>query len=168
MAVVDHGFWVRYIPSKEEVPFGIPRNAAFIRRESDGQDWYEYVNRGVEDTHSYYKDQTHPFEPGSVKCVVEVKSGRSKEAESPILRCAAVDATRLHPQDCQLIELTDIKRPQDEEALIMEFANRVIDLKTGKVGEVWIPPPLPTPPMDERVADALEMILQRLEKLEGK
>jgi hypothetical protein len=96
MTIIDHGFWVKYIPV--ELPFGIPRGAAFIKRESDGQDWYEYVNRGVEDAHEYYKDQAHPFEPDSVKCVVEIKSGRSKEAESPIIRCAAVDATRLHPQ----------------------------------------------------------------------
>jgi hypothetical protein len=168
MTVIDHGFWVKYIPSKEELPFGIPRGAAFIRRESDGQDWYEYVNRGVEDAHAHYRDQAHPFEPDSVKCVIEIKSSRAEEARTPIIRAAAVDATRLHPQDCQLIELTDMKRPQDEEALITEFANRKIDLKTGKVGEEWQPPPPPKPPIDDRVADALEMILQRLEKLEGK
>jgi Cu/Ag efflux pump CusA len=52
--------------------------------------------------------------------------------------------------------------------LIVEFANRVIDLATGKVGEEWRPPPPPKGPIDDRVADALEMILQRLEKLEGK
>lgn len=159
MAIVDHGFWVRYIPV--EPPEGIPRYAAFCRRESDGQDWYEYVNRDVG------SDKSDKFELDSVKCIVEVKSTRSEEADSPIVRASAVDATRLYPQDCQVIELLDVKREQDEEALIAEFANRKINLKTGKVGEVWTPP-LPEPKMDERVADALEMILQRLEKLEGK
>lgn len=166
MAIIDHGFWVKYTPVK--LPFGIPRNAAFICRESDGQDWYEYVNRGVEGNHPYYREQDPPFEPDSVKCVIEIKSSRSKEADSPIIRCAAVDATRLFPQDCQVVELVNVNRPQDEEALIVEFANRVIDLATGKVGEEWRPPPPPKGPIDDRVADALEMILQRLEKLEGK
>jgi len=157
MAIVDHGFWVRYIPV--EPPDGIPRAAAFIRRESDGQDWYEYVNRDVG------PEKTDRFELDSVKCVVEVKRARAEKADSPIVRAAAVDATRLFPQDCQVIELLDVKREQDEEALIEEFANRKIDLKTGRIGERFVPPPMP---MDNRVADALEMILARLEKLEGK
>ena len=84
-----------------------------------------------------------------------------------IIRTAAVDETRLFPQDCQLIELEDVKRDQNEAALIEEFANRRIDLKTGELGEKW-EPRMPEPQIDTRVADALEKILARLEKLEGK
>jgi len=165
MAVIDHGFWIGYIPA--EHPEDAPRGAAFCRRESDGFDWYEYVN--VEDGNEAHKARVKQFQIGTVKCVVEPK-GRGKENEpvEPIVRCAAVDETRLFPQDCQLIELDDVKRPQDEAALIEEFANRRIDLKTGKIGARWEPPPRPEPPIDNRVADALEMILARLEKLEGK
>jgi hypothetical protein len=151
--VKDHGYWVRYIPV--EPPEGIPRAAVFCRRESDGQDWYEYVNRDVG------PDKSDKFELDSVKCVVEPK-GRDK-SEEPIVRCAAVDATRLFPQDCQVIELLDVKRPQDEEALIEEFANRHIDLQAGQIGERWQPKP-----PEDKVTPVLEAILARLDKLEGK
>lgn len=163
MAVIDHGFWVKYIPVKP--PEDVPRGAAFIRREKDGQDWYEYVNVDEKFAETFHKGRIKRFEPGSVKCVIETKSARAEEAKEPIVRAAAVDETRLFPQDCQLIELTDVKRPQDEEALIEEFVNRRIDLKTGKLGARWEPKP---PPMDTRIADALEKILERLERLEKK
>jgi hypothetical protein len=58
-------------------------------------------------------------------------------------------------------------REQDEPALLKEFVGRTFDLKTGKIGDRW-EPPRPEPQIDDRVADALEMILKRLEKLEGK
>ena len=164
MAVRDHGFWKQYIPA--EPPTGIPRGAVFCKRESDGFDWYEYVN--VEKGNAAHKGRVKQFKPGTVKCVIEPK-GRGKEDEpvEPIIRTAAVDETRLFPQDCQLIELEDVKRDQNEAALIEEFVNRKIDLKTGELGEKW-EPRMPEPQIDTRVADALEKILARLEKLEGK
>ena len=38
--IVDHGRWVRYQPDR--LPQGAPPNALFVRRESDGVDWYDY------------------------------------------------------------------------------------------------------------------------------
>jgi hypothetical protein len=84
------------------------------------------------------------------------------------VRCAAVDETRLFPQDCQLIELLDETREQNEAALIEEFANRHIDIRTGKMGERWVAKPPPPPEFETKVMSALDAIMSRLEKLEGK
>ena len=162
MAIVDHGFWVKYIPLQH--PEDAPRGAAFCRRESDGHDWYEYVNVDAARMNDVHKGRKKQFAPATVKCVVEMPDtpkGRSKE--DAIIRVAAVDETRLFPQDCQLIELTDVERPQDEDALIEEFANRRIDLKSGKIGERWQPPA----PVD-KITPVLEAILARLDRLESK
>jgi len=158
MAIIDHGFWIGYTPL--EFPEGVPKNAVFCRRESDGMDWYEYVNVEERFMETFHKGRKKRFAAETVKCVVEV-NGRD-ETGQPVVRCAAVDETRLFPQDCRLIELTDVTRKQDEPSLIEEFANRRIDLKTGKVGERWAPKP------DTTLKDTLEAIMTRLERLEGK
>ena len=40
--IIDHGKWVPYKP--DQLPPEAPPNALFCRRESDGVDWYDYVN----------------------------------------------------------------------------------------------------------------------------
>ena len=127
MAVIDHGLWVKYVPAV--YPFDVPSGAVFCRRESDGHDWYEYVNviEGVE----HHKNRKRRFELDSIKFVIEVE-GRD-ESRDPIIRTAAVDASRLFPAGCRLIELTDVRREQNEGALIEEFVNRRFDLKTGRI-----------------------------------
>ncbi len=158
----DHGVWRRYYPPVP--PNGAPRNAMFLKRDGDDFDWYEYAN--VEEGNEHHKDRKVQFDKASVKCVVEtVKEKDGKDVA--VIRAAAVDAPRLFPDGCRIIELTEILREQDEDALIKEFSTRRINIKTGVLGEKWKPAG-PEPRMDERVADALEMILARLEKLEGK
>ena len=39
--IIDHGKWVCYQP--DQLPQGMPLNALFARRESDGVDWYDYI-----------------------------------------------------------------------------------------------------------------------------
>ena len=161
MSTKDHGFWRRYTPikkvAKEPSPGdiatvkNIPDNVMYLKRDGDDMDWYAYVHP---------QDQ---FEIDTVKVVVDVK-GRDATGE-PIVRVAAVEADRLFPQEGQVLELMDVKRAQDEAALIEEFANHYIDLKTGKIGGRRVPP---RPPVDDRVMGALEQILARLDKLEVK
>ena len=157
--IKDHGFWTRYIPV--EHPEDAPRGAAFCRREKDGQDWYEYVNVEERYMETLHKGRVKQFEATTVKLLIEPK-GRDNTS-GPIVRNAVVDETRLFPQDCQLIELMDVKREQNEAALIEEFCNRRIDMKTGKIGELWVPQP---PPIDKRVMYLLEEILDRLDRIE--
>jgi hypothetical protein len=164
MAVKDHGFWTRYIPLV--ITANVPRGAIFLRRDSDGMDWYEYVHDPVDDFGKPKKDEhdneikNTNFEKTTVKAVVDVK-GRDN-TEQPIVRAAAVEVDRLFPDGGQLLELLDEKRDQNEPALIIEFCNRHIDMKTGKVGDVWQPPPPPENP----VMVALKEIMARLDKLE--
>ena len=149
MSIKDHGFWVKYIPLK--YPDGAPAGIAFCRRESDGFDWYEYVN--VEEGNPAHMGREKHFSPRSVKCVVEVGKGRAEN--EPVVRCAAVDETRLFPQDCQLIELVGVERDQDEPSLIEEFANHHINLNTGEIGALYQPPALPSiEDMVARIVDA--------------
>jgi hypothetical protein len=167
MTIKDHGHWVQYIPAKTEAY--MPPGTLFLKRESDGQDWYEYVNLIDVTTGDPLPGRVLQFSPHTVKCVVEPKGrgGVDGEPSGPIVRVAAVDAARMFPINGQLLELEDVSRLQDEAALIEEFVNREIDLKTGKLGPKW-EPKFPEPKIDDRIADALEMILKRLEKLEGK
>jgi len=163
MAIKDHGVWRRYLPTAKEVG-GAPRGALFLKRESDGLDWYQYVNTNP----NVPAQSTRPvqFDPRSVKAVVEVVTEKDN-SEVSIIRTAAVDATRLFPDGCRVVELFDIQRDQDEAALIEEFVWRRINPQTGDLGPKW-EPPTPTPQIDDRVASALEMILERLERLEKK
>jgi hypothetical protein len=43
--IIDHGKWVPYKP--DQLPPTAPPAALFCRRESDGVDWYDYVNAGT-------------------------------------------------------------------------------------------------------------------------
>ncbi len=154
MAVKDHGLWEIYTPV--EHPADAPRNAAFCRRADDGFDWYEYVN--VEEGNPFHKGRKKQFGIGTVKCVID------RDADgNDMVRTAAVDETRLFPEGGRLIELLDETREQNEAALIEEFCNHRIDLKTGKVGERWKPKAQP-----DKITPLLEQILARLERLENR
>jgi hypothetical protein len=147
MAIKDHGFWDVYTP--KPYPKGAPAGMAFCRRDGDGVDWYEYIKKG--------------FAPDTVKLVVEVDGPRT--ADGPIIRVPAIEPDRMFPQGCRVVELTGVKREQNEAALIEEFANRHIDLRTGTVGEVWR---APVPPVDSRIMKVLDRIMDRLDRLEAK
>ena len=163
MGIKDHGFWTRYIPAVIES--NVPRGALFLRRDSDGMDWYEHIHDPVDDFGKPKKDEdgneirNTSFGIKTVKVVVEVK-GRDNTKQS-VVRAAAVEADRLFPEGAQLLELLDEEREQDEAALIEEFCNRYIDMETGKVGaRVELPRP------EDPVMDALKEIMRRLDKLE--
>lgn len=155
----DHGIWRRYYPTEEERK-GIPHSAAFLRRESDGFDWYEYVN--VEEDNEDHKGRVKQFQDGTVKLVIDMIE---KDAEGEaIVRTSAVDETRLFPQDALLLELLGDKREQDEARLIEEYCNRYIDPKSGTLGKKREFRP---PPPDDRVMRVLNEIMTRLDRMEA-
>ena len=45
MNTIDHGMWNAYTPTT--LPEGAPPHAMFVRRDSDGVDWYDYVGSGT-------------------------------------------------------------------------------------------------------------------------
>jgi hypothetical protein len=142
MSVKDHGKWVLYKP--EPHPEAYPKNVIFAKREGDGVDWYDYV-RGD----NFGKD--------TIKFALDERDGKT------CIRAPVVDADRLFPAGCRVVEVTNAKREQNEEKLIDEFANRYFDPHSGTVGEVHAPqlPPNKTEQM-------LEKIMARLDKLEQK
>lgn len=93
---------------------------------------------------------------------VDVEQGIINRAPNEFIRDftpyqSYVDAWETENAKQELLEYTvERKRKEDWEAGQAEL----------KRAEENPPPPMPRPPMDDRVADALEMILQRLEKLE--
>ena len=159
MTIKDHGVWRKYVPRDYEA-MGIPRGALCLRRDGDGFDWYEYVN--IVADNPAHADRKHQFDLSSVKAVIDEVKDKDGTTVT-IIRTAAVDATRLFPQEARLVELTHIVRDQNEEALLEEFLWRKIDLKSGELGPKW---EQSTPPVDDRVATMLEKILARLERLE--
>ena len=108
----------------------------FLKRDGDGFDWYEYSN--VEEGNERHKDRKVQFDmpASSVWSSGEGKrrQGRLRDPDR------AVDASRLFPDGCRVIELTEIQREQDEDALIKEFCHAPGSTSTtGVLGEKWKP-----------------------------
>jgi hypothetical protein len=138
----DHGDWVLYKPTS--IPKEAPPNTIFARRVSDGADWYEYIRSGA-------------FEPNTVKLLIANEEGED------MVRSPVVEVDRAFPAGCRILEMTDTHRLQDEPALIEEFANRMFDLKTGRIGELR-KFKLPV----NNIQQELDELRQRIEALERK
>src|SRR3954465_7602381 len=119
MSIKDHGKWVSYKP--EVHPGYFPKNVIFAKRESDGVDWYDYIRRGDN------------FEKDTMKFVLDERDGKT------CIRTPAVEADRLFPAGCRVVEVTHLKREQDEAKHIEEFANHYFDPHSGTVGDTHEP-----------------------------
>lgn len=153
MTVKDHGEWEEYYP--DTPPSGVPVGALLARRVSDHMDWYDYVHNTEEPN----------FEATTVKFLLEIRDGQV------VIKVPVVEADRMFPAGCQLMEMMDIQREQNEAALINEFANHFFDVATGEVSEeVWMPslPGESARMTNDELANVLESILERLEKLEAR
>jgi hypothetical protein len=146
--IIDHGTWVVYVPELDKRPKDAPATAMFARRESDGMDWYTYVHSGKN------------FQPDTVKLTIDMKRDGKAVVRSPM-----VEADRMFPGNCRLIEIEGVTRRQDEASLIDEFCNKEIDLVSGQVGKLWEDPDLPKIPNMQLL---LENIATRLGNLERK
>jgi hypothetical protein len=146
MTIINHGKWIRYKPDRPMTPLpereGLPLNMGilYLKRESDGVDWYAYQKDGA-------------FIEDSVKLVVEEADGKH------FVRAAAVDVARMFPAGALVIELADVIREQDENALIDEFSNRVFDMARGQVMG-------PKPRAVSGTETAIAQILERLDRIE--
>lgn len=151
MNIIDHGLWEEYKPDEPPVK-NAPPNCAYARRVDDGMDWYVYAHSGEN------------FEPDTVKLLI------AESDEGEMVRVPVVEADRLFPAGHRILELVDVRRVQDEKALIKEYANRLFDRRTGRVGELIrsLRPPTEPTITPQQVMAKLEEIAQRLEKLERK
>jgi hypothetical protein len=141
MSIIDHGFWVKYMPAqkREDAPIG----AMFAMRESDSQDWYEYVHPG------------NQFSANTLKCTVRVDPVSGLDT----INAPVVDATMLFPDAALIVEISGDYSAYTTDELIDYFAGKVIDLTTGDITD---PPPAPS------TVSIFDEIMQRLDKLEGK
>jgi hypothetical protein len=143
MSIRDHGKWTPYKP--DELPQAAPPGALFCKRESDGQDWYDYVNPGTN------------FEETSVKFAAlwqEALGGY-------IVGAAVYDATMLFPANQVIGEILDYAGNDPQ----TEFGNKLYDLSAGTFAVPKEPAPVPSE-FETKVLSALDNIVGRLEKLE--
>jgi hypothetical protein len=118
--ILDHGRWVRYQPDR--LPQGMPPNALFARRESDGVDWYDYVR----DENSFVAD--------SVKFTAtwqDIHNGYT-------IGLATRDPTMLFPAGALLREIIDYHGSDD---LRLELGNRLYNPDTHTLHALPPPPP---------------------------
>ena len=92
MNIIDHGKWIGYQPaSLDGLPSWVPLTALFARRESDGIDWYNYL------------DSTTRPPAGHVVFTATWSEGLG----SYVVGAATYDSTRIFPAGQILQEITD-------------------------------------------------------------
>ena len=146
MKLIDHGLWVRYVPTK--FPEFAPPNAMYARREGDKADWYEYV-----------KEENSHFKKGTIKFTTMRHDGKI------IIMAAAPEADMLFPAGCHVYEFPETYRGFDHRA---DYYSKLIDSETGKVSDLPPPPPSPITETESKILSALDKITERLDKLENK
>ena len=118
MNTIDHGKWLAYTPVT--LPAGAPANAMFTRRESDGVDWYDYVNDGGN------------FSPAYVKIAALYRDASGQYVVGP----ATYDATAMFPVGCIVHEVTDYTGNDPQ----TDLGSKAFDPATGEFTDPIIPP----------------------------
>lgn len=115
MSIKDHGMWTRYKPATP--PKEAPSNAMFVRRASDGMDWYEYVHSGKN------------FGENTIKLTVH----------DGAVGAATLEADRLFPSNARVLEIIGETPPGD---LQEAYGRKLYDAAKQTFRE----PPAPKPP----------------------
>jgi hypothetical protein len=136
MTTIDHGNWLAYTPAPP--PEGAPANAMFARRESDGVDWYDYVNPGTN------------FQPGTVVIAAYLAPQTGQYIVGP----ATYTHTAIFPAGCIVHEVTDYAG-SDPQA---DLGSKAFDPATGAFTDPIIP----------SQTGALQDLVARLAALEAK
>jgi hypothetical protein len=149
MMIINHGKWMLYKPEKHYWRFeeagAQGMNILYAKRESDGKDWYVYVN------------DDEPFKDGSVRMIIH------DQGDGWIVGAATYDATALWPAGALVLEITDYRGSDPQ----TDFGGKMFDLGTRELRER--PPLVPTlTPTEEKILGTLDAVMARLEKLEGK
>jgi hypothetical protein len=136
--IVDHGKWMFYQP--DALPEYAPSGALFVRRESDGVDWYVYSR------------DSRNFSPDTVKFTAlwqDIHNGYT-------IGAAARDPTRLFPAGALLREIVDYHGGDDPQ---LELGARLYNPDSNKLHDR---PPPPTFNFD------FQGVLDRLAAIEAK
>jgi hypothetical protein len=162
MKIIDHGKWIPYKPTKDRWPEGAPLNALFAKRESDGVDWYDYVNPPKEKRERLFSEN---FREDSVKIAFMWHEYEQRWK----IGATVIDATMIFPANQIVREIIGFGTT-DEQEIIARLRNRFIDPETNEITE---PPPPRMPSEQERwvmdnLPDLIMDMRSRLEKLEKK
>ena len=145
MSDIFHGEWEPYVPS--EIPENAPQNAMFVRRKGDGKDWYKHVH------------DPESFGEATVKIAVDWR----ENAQAWVVGPATRDATAIFPPNFRVYELTSYSGSDPQG----ELGGKAYDLETGSFKDAVYPPaPEPQFKHEQKIFDALDHILHRLEALE--
>jgi hypothetical protein len=137
MNIIDHGRWIRYEP--HAIPIDAPSGAMFAKRESDGVDWYDYVNSGEN------------FAAQNVKFMAIWQDVYQSHVVGP----AVYDATLLFPASQVVGEITDYtgNNPQ------ADFGGKLYDPATGAITDP--PPPEPVEDLEAMITRIVREELKR-------
>lgn len=148
---IDHGIWERYLP--DTIPAGIPSNAMFARRTSDGHDWYDYLYPGTD------------FQPTSVKFTVAIVQPTDTTSGYTIINASAVDTSMLFPSDnTRIIEMPGDYSSYTPRQLNDQFAGKMVDLESG---EITNPPTSSTLLYGQMTVNTLARRIEALERKNG-
>ena len=167
MKIIDHGMWVKYKPDR---PRGdAPANAFYMRRESDGVDWYDYVRPNFYLMHPRptslleLNGETQPLVPnfmsGSLICSVY----HHKHFNKHIVATANYDPTAVLPVNQRVIEIVGFECDDP----LAEFGGKVYDHEAGTF-TILVRPPISPSPLEQKILDRLDTITARLKELERK
>jgi len=137
MLHIDHGSWVAYKPT--QIPEHAPAGALFARRESDGVDWYDYVNSGEN------------FDERNVKFMALWQDSFGSYVVGP----AVYDPTMLFPAGQIVVEVdgyTGIDPQKD-------FGGKLYDPETHTLTDP--PPPPEVESIEDRVARLVAVEVER-------
>lgn len=109
----SHGSWSRYSP--ETIPPERPVNTMFAKRDSDGVDWYDYIESGKN------------FTEGSAKLTLMTGAAGLQ------VMAANTEAAFLFPQGCTVLEVIGF------EGEVSQFVNKIVDL----ANDTFADPPRP-------------------------
>jgi hypothetical protein len=167
MKIIDHGTWTRYQP--EAKPTDAPVTAMFLRRDSDGVDWYDYVRPNFLLTNPRKKTYNPEidnaplpapnFRPGNIFCNIYYHP----EFKVHIVGTAVRDPTMMCPIGQRVIEIVGF----DGDDPHAEFGGKVYDHEAGTF-TILVRPPISPSPLEQKILDRLDTITARLKELERK
>jgi hypothetical protein len=109
-----HGSWSRYEPA--EIPPEKPINTMFLKRDTDGVDWYTYAH------------DPKNFTDGSVKLVIQ------KWVDTYVVNAGSTDPTFLFPQGAIVLEVIGFEGDPSQ------FNGKIVDPATDTFTDPPAPP----------------------------
>jgi len=157
MKIINHGRWVPYKPSKASGIF--PAWVSYFRRESDGQDWYDYIYREDTDDNGRRRVTVRDFLSSavSIKCAAIFQPAFSAYIIGP----AVADVTKLCPINQHVFEVTGYTGSDNPQEY---FGGRVFDPAALAIRD-RPPPPQPIDPEIAELKKTIENMQAEIAKL---